>query len=367
MNVRYFLYLNLMSMLVNAIINVPSILYEDRFNGAIMSMILAIPLSTVLTIIFSKCLIKFPNQGLPEILKLTIPNWVRTPVLLYLGIMWYIGGLLVLVVFAIICVRYINPDVSLVFTLILFMLIAGWGALQSSKTVLYILEIIIILNVPFIFFIIIKAVSSPFMNWKEVLSMGSYVWMWPTWKSLAASTYLFIGYINMAIFNRAFDGKFSLKFYWVIPIIGLLNFISSFAIPIGFHGPQTVDNYIYPWISTADSLKMEYGFIERVIFLFLLLYISISLLFGIVCWHVALEVLKSTFESKKRSSWNRRLPYGILALFLILPLFILKWANEPFLIKFSEVWISHRLIAEILLVAGVYILTRRKKKYDETS
>jgi hypothetical protein len=107
---------------------------------------------------------------------------------------------------------------------------------------------------------------------------------------------------------------------------------------------------------------MEYGFIERVIFLFLLLYISISLLFGIVCWHVALEVLKSAIGSKKRPSWNRWLPYGILALFLILPLFILKWANEPFLIKFSELWISHRLIAEILLVSGVYILTRRKKK-----
>jgi hypothetical protein len=356
-----------MTMLINAIINVPSILYKDRFNGAIMSMMLAIPISTVLTVVFSKSLMKFPNKGLPEIFHITLPNWIRKIILLYLGIMWYIGGLMVLVVFSIVCIRYINPDVSLLLTLFLFMLIASWGALQTSKTVLYILETIIILNVPFIGFIIVKALGSPYMDWKEVLSMGSYVWMWPTWRSIAAATYLFIGYMNMVIFNREFDGKFSLKFYWIIPVLGVFNFIASFAIPIGFHGPQAVDNYIFPWINTADSLKMEYGFIERVIFLFLILYISISLLFGIITWHVSLELIKSALVTEKMKTWNRLLPYGTLIFLVVLLLFVVNRLDEFSLFKFTQMWLSHRLFAEILLVAGIFILSRRKKRYDKTN
>lgn len=367
MSVRYFLYLNLMSMLVNAIINVPSILYKDRFHGAIMSMLLSIPISVILTIIFSKSLMKFPNKGVPEIFQLTLPNWVRVPVLLYLGLMFYIGGALVLVVFAVVSMRHINPDVSLVLTILLFTILSGWGALQSSKTVLYVLEIILILNVPFIGFIIMKAMSSPYMHWKEVLSMGSYVWMWPTWRSLAASTYLFIGYIQMSILHRVFDGKFSLKFYWCVPLVGFLNFITSFAIPIGFHGPLAIDNYLFPWVITADSMEMQYGFIERVLFLFLILYISISLLFGIISWHVSMEMIKSALQSKKRKSWNRWLPRGLLGLFVLIPIVFIKQINQLNIESFSQLWFNHRFIGEILLVLGTFILTRRKKKYDETN
>ena len=44
-----------------------------------------------------------------------------------------------------------------------------------------------------------------------------------------------------------------------------------FFVPIGFHGTVGVEDYVYLWSMTADSMMTEYGFINRVLFVFLLL------------------------------------------------------------------------------------------------
>ncbi|MCZ8517072.1 hypothetical protein O9H85_32930 [Paenibacillus filicis] len=361
MKTHYFFYLVLMDMLINIMVYVPDILFEDRFNGAIMSMLLTIPLSTTLAYLLSIGLMKFPGMGLPEIFKLTFPVWIRTPVLIYLGINWSIGVWIALTNFAILAKRYINPDLSLVAVLLFFLAVVGWGAVQNSRTVLYVTEIITLLNVPLIFFIMIKAFTSSYMRWKEIFSMGAFAFNWPTWSSLSAATYLFNGYIEMVILHREFEGKFTTKYHWIIPIMGLLSFITTFAVPIGFHGLMAVGDYPYPWVVTADSMRFKLGFVERVVFVFLLLYIGISIMYGIVAWHNSIELLKGAFEKTIKGQWQRYFPWILLALLAIPPCYAVELIDQPKLLQFSRLWLNSRLAGEIALVLTVYLLGRWRK------
>ncbi|PTY78524.1 hypothetical protein B5V88_09320 [Heyndrickxia sporothermodurans] len=51
---RYFLYLVLINMLINVIMFVPKILIEYRFDGTVMGILIAIPISLSLTFLFIK-------------------------------------------------------------------------------------------------------------------------------------------------------------------------------------------------------------------------------------------------------------------------------------------------------------------------
>lgn len=66
---RYFYYMVIMCMMINVMLNVPTILIEKRFDGAVMAIIAAILSGGLCTIVFIKSLKRFPNLGLPEIFR----------------------------------------------------------------------------------------------------------------------------------------------------------------------------------------------------------------------------------------------------------------------------------------------------------
>jgi len=158
---------------------------------------------------------------------------------------------------------------------------------------------VLLLNLPIIVFILFKALLSENMNWDAIKVIRHYLFTASSWKSLAASTYVFTGYVNWAKFNREFRSiDMKKQQLWVLPVIGLLVLTTTFLIPIGYYGTYGVDNFIYIWVSTADSMKMEFGFMERVMFIFLLLYLSVALLFISITWHVGSELVKSILPTK---------------------------------------------------------------------
>ena len=93
-------------------------------------------------------------------------------------------------------------------------------------------------------------------------------------------------------------------------MLALFNLGTTFLLPIGFHGTVGVGNFTYPWVSTADSMRMEFGFVERVIFIFLPLYAFIALSQVIVVWHVGmhffLSLLPNKYQpyTKENSNWR---------------------------------------------------------------
>ncbi|MBT2658240.1 hypothetical protein J7E81_23855 [Bacillus sp. ISL-18] len=56
-------------MIINVIIFVPKVLIQYRYEGAVMGVILAIPVGVALNFIYSKTITKFSQQALPDLPK----------------------------------------------------------------------------------------------------------------------------------------------------------------------------------------------------------------------------------------------------------------------------------------------------------
>lgn len=198
---KYFYYMVVLNMLLNIMVAVPDILIQHRYSGAFMAMILSAPFGALSAYLFTKTMVAHPEQGLPEIFKTYMPAWIRVSFLLFLAVMWLTAGYIVLNLFTQITLRYINPEASLLMIATLFALLGVWGATRPSFTVLYVMEILIILCSPLIAFILYKAITNEYVRWDAIQVMFDYIIQWPSWTSFTAATYLYIGYLNMAVFN----------------------------------------------------------------------------------------------------------------------------------------------------------------------
>jgi spore germination protein KB len=353
---RYFLYLVILNMLTNVIIFVPKYLIKYRFDGLILSLLIAtvigIGLMYVDTIVYSR----FPGQGLPEILEDRLNKPLKIIVLGSFSAFWYTAGLLSLLGYIDILHRIINPELPKVWLLVAFLVVLGFVIQLPTHKVMYLLEIIVFLNVPFIAFVFFKAVTSDYLNWDSIFEAGTHAATVPKLNPIAVTSYVFSGYANIIIFNRLFKEKIKRINFVIIFFVSILTLFTSVFVPIGMHGIDGVEEYIYPWIITADSLRLPYSPVERVVFLFLMLYINVTLISVSVHWHVAFELMKGTYSNKKIKKKNRLL----MALFVCFPILIVLRIDymRPDLI--SMYWLIARFFVEIIAVIGFFFFLRRK-------
>ncbi|WP_274362962.1 GerAB/ArcD/ProY family transporter [Paenibacillus thermotolerans] len=359
---RYFYYPVILTMVINTIFFVPRLLLEERFDGAITAMMICIPLGTLLAFLFTKGMSRFPGLGLPEILERFLTSWLRVPLQIFLGIMWFIAGTVILAAFSLIAVRVISPDIPRVLLLLCSILVTCWSSTRKQLAVVNVMEIGILLSLPFIAFITFKALSNELMDWDAVRSMSDYMLRPPSWQSMSAASYIFTGYLNLALTNRLYKDT-RVKHLWLIPVMGTIICFTSFFVPIGFHGTQAVNEYIFVWFSTADSIIMHFGFIERVLFVFLFMYIGLALLFTTLTWNIGLTLIRSCFrkrlgQNKKRIrifNWAVSLAVGAGSLLYG------SVINEKELVNTAAYWFNLRLPVEIFLVGLVAFLGWRSK------
>ncbi|WP_257985487.1 spore germination protein [Bacillus sp. V5-8f] len=354
---RYYFYIVLMNMTLNIILNVPMVLVEHRFNGSLMSILLSIPIGSLLAYLFTKGMSRFPNKDLPAILNKHLPGWVCKPFLVFLALMWIASGSFALISFSYLIKLYLMPEMSLPLISGLFVAVFIYGAVRQTTSLLYKTEITMLFAFPVVLFIIFKAMRSDLFNPVHIARMLHYTWEMPTYSSLASATYLFIGYINLAIFNKYIDSKKVLNYFWIIPVIGTGILFSSFFIPIGFFGINAVSDIVLPWIMAADSLRMELGFIERTVFLLLFFYLLMTFLFGMVTWHIGMELLKGAVQKLQKKPW------GLLFLLIAGGLTILLQAqlNHREFFGIVKYWFNFRFVVEVILVVMVYLLSLRRK------
>ncbi|XJZ28802.1 GerAB/ArcD/ProY family transporter [Bacillota bacterium Lsc_1132] len=355
---RYFLYLVLSNMMTNTIIFVPKILIEDRYDGAVMGIIIAIPLGLVLMIISSKLMGKFPEQALPELLEKTFGNKFKIAVLICLACIWYSAGLITLLGYIDIINRYINPEIGQFLLMLPFLGSILFVIQLTTQKVMYLLEMILFINTPLIVFLIFKAYTSENLNWNSILEVGTHWLAPPNFEAVAAASYAFSGYANVLIFNRLFKEKIKNRNFVAIFFLVIFNLFTTFFIPIGIHGADGAQEYLYPWISTADSLRMTYGPIERVIFIFLMFYLSITLLSVSVHWHVTLEFLKGLSANglSNKQKWLILVIFSGLSILAVLNITTLQ------LIQFVDYWLQLRVGVEISIILLIFIIGRRQKK-----
>jgi spore germination protein KB len=354
---RYFLYLVLLNMLTNVIIFVPRFLIQYRFDGMLTSIILAIVAGMTLMYVDAVVFARFPGQGFPEIIQNRLNKPLRILILVIFAIFWFFAGLLTLLGYIDILHRFINPELSKALLLPIFLLILCFVIQFPTKKIMYLLEIILFVNLPFIAFIFIKAVTSDYLSWDSIIEVGNHFYSMPSINAMAVASYIFSGYANIIVFNRLFKAKIKRINFVVIFGVSLLTLFTSIMIPIGMHGIDSVGEYMYPWIIMVDSIRLPYSPIERALFVFLMLYINISLISVAVHWHVAFELIKGTYSDKNRVKKNRMV-LGLFFTFSILTVIRIDYWHPE---KISMYWLVARLFFEVLSVLGFFFFLRRRK------
>ncbi|MCK8487686.1 hypothetical protein M0651_10920 [Paenibacillus sp. MBLB2552] len=358
---RHFISLVLLNMLVNSLVYVPSILIRDRFDGAVMGILLATLLGSIMMAVFTFALKNHPNKGLPELLK-RFPGWLKFAFLSAFGGIWFLAGAMTLLGINDIAQRYINPEMSEPRLIALFctVIILSVAYLNTHK-VLYLLEIILILNIPVLLIVLYLAYTGDNISWYSIFEVASRAGNIPSWSDLSAGSYVFAGYANMAIFQRVFPEKIRLSGLWPVPLMGCTVLLTVFFIPIAFHGTDGVGDLTFPWVTTVDSLRMELAPIERVTTIALINYIILSVVSIIVHWHISIELLRGSVSWRPRRVGIRNVfRWGVLLAFGVAVWLTENWMQELDILKFGEAWLNLRLPAEILLVAVLLILARRR-------
>jgi hypothetical protein len=285
--------------------------------------------------------------------------------MLFYAFMWWFATSMVVVAYAILINRFFNPDANSIIILLVLVLACGYAATRSSLTVMLVIEIGLIINAPVIMFVLFKAVRSPQLNWDSIRVIANYVTEMPALTTVAAATFIFSGYQNMSLFNRLLPPNFRFKHRWMYPVFGTLILLITFFVPIGFHGTETVSHYIYIWAETADSLIMQYGFVERVLFLFLIIFLNLTLVYTMSGWHQAMEFIKSCFPGMKPEIDSPQAPianYVIVAFFALITIIYLAFTNEKHNLLITAYWLNIRMFVEIITVIWIFILSRRRSR-----
>lgn len=284
---------------------VPKILLEQSKSGAIASMVLGTLIGLILTYIIIRFFNKFPGKDLPELMKKNMPKWVFYPIIFFFFLIMYAAGTLKLIMFTFILVTFITPEMALITMALPFLLISAYVTLMKTENVLYSVEVIFILLIPLAVFIFIKAFFHENINWDYIRIAVMHANHLPQYSPFTATLSIFFGVASLIIFNKYLVVKqaIGLKHMAAIGFLSLLTLFTTYFMPIGFGGFDDIDTLLYPWISTSDSITMKFGIIERLVFLFMFLFASMSLLCIVVQWHIAAQLLGKIIYIK-RFKWN---------------------------------------------------------------
>ncbi|WP_432352990.1 GerAB/ArcD/ProY family transporter [Sporosarcina sp. A2] len=318
---------------------IPRILLLQSADGAIGSMLIGTVVGVLFTYITVKFFIQFPGKDLIELLQKYTSSWVRVPVTIYFALMWFIAGLITLVMTVFLLITFLTPEMS-IYTIALSLLITVFfGVLLKSKSVLFTLEIVLILMVPVGILIFIKLYSSSEFDWDQARLAVMHINEIPKYSSFVATIFTFMGCANLIIYNKYFKEKQNLSILSLIIIgaFGVFMLVTSYFVPIGLSGFDQIDQLIFPWTTSADAVRMKFGIIERVVFIFMFLFVTISFISMIVHWHVAYKLILSVFRMKSLQVKQQNFtPFLVVLVFSIIGLWLSAQLSQYQLYQYAR-------------------------------
>jgi len=361
---RFYYYLILINMIANIISAVPTILLYYREDGAVSALIVGAMLGLVIVVIYTKFFNAFPGMTFPELLVKTMPKWFYYPLLCFMAIMWFVAGASTLITYTFLLIRYLTPDIPIILLGLTLIVSIIFGCFMKTDRVLYTIEIIFLINFPIIIFIIIKAYTSKSLNWDFIKAAMLHVVEMPNMNVITACIFLSLGVVNLVIFNRFFTQKqnFGLKQIMVVAFISIATIFTTYFIPIGFHGLKSIEEMIYPWVATSDSMRMKFFLIERLVYVFLLLYLSMAFLSILIHWHVAVELFKFVFRLEKIKYKDIPIGYLIIILFFTAAsLFLIVTLTEYQLFQYSKYFFNLTAVNFFGMIFLLFYIARRMK------
>jgi len=357
-------YLIFVTMFANIIATVPRILVIEKEKGVILSMIAAVFVGIIFTYYVIQLFNKFSGQTLPDILKSYSPKWFYIPVILYFAVTWFIAGIITLITYVFLFTTFVSLETSLIVTALAFVIIISFGMLMKSGSVLYTLEIVFVLLLPVIVFLFIKIITDENLEWDFIQVAMMNINTTPSYRSFTAASYLFIGVVNIVIFNSFFKEKltFGFKQMTIISTVGALVLFITYFIPIGFNGFEQIEHMNFPWVSTSDSVRMKYGVIERVVFIFIITFLGISFLSLLVHWHVSLKLFESILHFNKLKWKNKNwTSYFFVILFGVVSIYLVSIIDEFELFKYASIFYNTLPIFYFILFLSLFVAKRGAK------
>ncbi|WP_338449238.1 GerAB/ArcD/ProY family transporter [Niallia oryzisoli] len=361
---RYFYYLTFINTIASMAASMPKILLMDKEEGAIVSILVSIPIGLVVCYVIGRFFQGFPGKGLPELMDAYIPTFFKIVLLLGVGIVWYAAGLLSVITYSFLIKRFLSPNANLIYIVSLILLFIYYGALMKSKNVLYVLEMIFIFTVPLIFLILIKGFTNEHFEMDFVKESIMHIQNYPSYHAICAAAFVFWGPANLIIFNRVMIKKQSMtwKSLCILGLFGTSVLFACYFGPIGLLGFENVGLTTYPGMTTADTLYFRYWIIERVIFVLLMFFLAITFGSLLTHWHVAIELFKSVIYFKK-FKWKKHnlTPHLFLIIFWVISVKVVTYLTEYQLLKYTGYF--YNLFPPLLTIMFLlFWVIRRKAK-----
>ncbi|MGG1553821.1 hypothetical protein [Paenibacillus ferrarius] len=362
---RYVYYHVLYVAMINIMMFIPTILIRHHFDGAVSGMLVASMIGTIVMLGVMACFEKFPGLGFPELCDRYLPGWLGHSINLFIAFfLWMPAGLMVIYSYAETVRMFFYPDMNRYLNLLLMATAAVWASSRSTRSVQFIHEIMVLLSSPFIIWFLLKALFNKNISWDAVRYVIGYIDQPPDFMAIAASTFVFSGYLSLTIFNRLNPENFKFRLRFLAPLFVIGFLIVTFIVPIGMHGTVGVEHFVYLWSMTADSIISEYGFINRILFIFLLLFTALSLLFVMNTWHTTIMLIRYAInkcvavEEDPPPAINLWLAGGIgLTSFAFM-----FYVNQEKIQWITECWLILRFTMEITAFGLMLYFTRKRKK-----
>ncbi|WP_153731399.1 GerAB/ArcD/ProY family transporter [Sporosarcina obsidiansis] len=361
---RFVYYLIISNMVANIIASVPRILLGKSEGGAILTMIMALFFGVLINWLLIRTFSSFPGKSLPQILDLYVSKWVSLPALFTLGVVWYTAGLQTLISYVDLLLRFLTPEMSVYTIFATFVLVISFGMVMQSRNVLSTLEVVFVMLLPLAIYFLVKIYFNEQLNWDHVKVAVMYIDHPPNYTVFAAASYLFVGAFDIIVFNSLLKKKmvFGFKQAAIVLLLGTFTLITTYFVPIGILGFDKIEDIIYPWILTSDSVRMKFGVIERVIFIFLLIFLAIAFLNIMIHWHVSFKLFKHIFQLDKLQSRKKNIAKSvIIVIFWAAALFITIQVTEYDLFLYSIYFFNIMPVIVIGLIGILLVVKRRAK------
>ncbi|PIC76821.1 hypothetical protein CSV74_09610 [Sporosarcina sp. P19] len=362
---RFVYFLLISNMIANLIAASPRIFFAKSEEGAIVTMIIALFFGVFMNWALITSFKAFPGKSLPEILSLYLSKWITIPALLLIGVIWYVSGLQTLITYIDILLRFLTPEMSVYLVIAMFIPVITFGVIMQSRNILFTLELVFVLAFPAAAYYVVKLYFAEQVSWDHVAIAMTFIDNPPDYTVFSTTTYLFAGTFDIVIFNSLLKKKmtFGIKQALIVFILGAFALFTTYFIPIGVLGFDQVESILYPWILTSDSIRMKFGVIERVIFIFLLLFLAIAFLNITIHWHVACKLFQSAFGIEQlKIKWREKISLVIMVVvFWSIAIYTTLKVTEYDLFLFSGYYFNSIPIVLTALITLMLVVNRRAK------
>lgn len=348
---RYYIYLFSINAIVCLAAFIPQFLYKNRYNGSLSSLVISTLAGTLLLFLFQVQIKKFPGQNISGMLNRVLPGVLKKLFLSLNYILSIFTGVLFLTSIMQIIREFLTLNSTIIYYFLLLLIV--FSILSETNSILFMLEITILFVTPFFLLILLRFFTDDLVLVDSMKESLTYFMHFPKWHSVVAGLFVFTGFTNSLVYGEHIL-PFTKKHQFIIWLISCGVLFSSYFIPIGYFGLKGVGLENYVWITTIDSMHINYFFLERIVLVFILVLIGVTLMYLILTYHSSMKFLQMmTKDYGGKTKW-----VGIFI--IVISAFITQYyTDEINLMIFFFYFFVFRIFMDLILIVLLFFASRR--------